>query len=797
MQVPNIQPLSLFGVRLCRTSRLIPLSLLVFMVIQNGLGASAGKRVDLDYIYAKDDLGIETVDKYMPRSLSWSPVGHQLVYRQLTRDSGQLIVWMDASQPEKLRIWSPKFLKESIESFAKENPGHQACAPDIDLQSLRIPMPDLTGDKSEESKASDKNDKDPRVDVRWHSDKNLLILKSQNQEVILDPLNESLRAVDKLNQSIEVDGQNRAPSPNGRFEAYTRDGNIYIYDRVDDRELQLTRDGGSEDILNGSFPWVYWEELMWRSTYQAYEWSPDNSRIAYFQFDETGQDTYPITNFSPAAPDTYMMTYPKAGNVNPTVRVGVVSLSSGDTVWVDLPQLHEYLIHLMWAPDGQSFFLQGLNRAQNRLTLYRIDPFTGRGQMVLEESSDTWVNTFNMPLILDTPSRRGEFVWLSERTGYAHFYLVSDEGRRQTPLTSGDWEVLRKGFSGKQVFYDALTDRLFFSGKDQGPLEKHYYSLSLQDRNLLRLTQSPGNHNVTWSADGQYLTDRWTSTSVPRSLDLLNAQGEKLKSLATITFDHYKPYEFRQPELVEITGPDGVVFMASILKPSQFNARKKYPVVAYVYGEPAGQVVSNSFVGDWDMVLADAGFLVFRFDARGTPGRGRPWLDPVFRDQMTQPMEDWKTAVEYLKSLSYVDGDRMGVWGWSGGGTMTLNLMLRTPGLFQAGAAVAAVTDKALYDTIYTERYLQRPQDNPEGYKLSSPLHAAENLQGRLLIAHGISDDNVHVQNVYNLLTELNRHNKDYQLYLYPQKGHGIEGSDNRRHLYHRLLEFFTETLQP
>lgn len=780
----------------------------IFPVSAEAQGQTGRPVINLDYIYHKDRLGIDPVTRYLPSGTSWSPSGHQLIYRQETSGSGKLLVWMHPGTREASRAWSPGRIQDCLESLEKD--GAEGCEPDFDMDSFIPESPDMTPDAKDSERedghqdaADAEDDSESGADrqsgfsARWDGFENHVIIGSQGKTLHLDPASGRMWKPDTASTDPEFNGSNLSSSPDGRFEAMTRDGDIHVFDRRDRREIRLTHDGGRNGILNGVFPWVYWEELMWRSTYQAYDWSPDASRIAFFQFDETGTDTYPITDFSSPVPATSMESYPKAGNRNPTIRAGIVSLSSRHTTWVELPDLHEYLIHIKWAPDGRSFYLQGLNRMQNHLCLYRVDAETGRGSLVLEESSDTWVNTFNMPLVLETPQRSDQIVWLSERTGYNHLYLISENGRRQKALTSGDWEVLRRGFGGRQVSYHPLRDRVYFSAREQGPLERHYYSLSLQDGTMKRLTTEPGNHSINWSNDGEFGIDSWTSETVPRVLEVIDADGNRVHLLGRVTMDDFRPYEIRVPELVGVQDEDGNVFHGSILKPADFDPVKKYPVVAYVYGEPAGQVVSRSFVSDWDMVLSNHGFVVFRFDARGTPGRGRPWLDPVYQDQMTIPMQDWRLAAGYLRSLDYVDGSRLGVWGWSGGGTMTLNLMLRTPGLFQAGAAVAAVTDKALYDTIYTERYLRRPQDNPEGYKKSSPLHAAENLQGDLLIAHGISDDNVHVQNAYNLLTALNRANKPYELFLYPQKGHGIGGSASREHLYSRILAFFIEHLQP
>ena len=447
-------------------------------------------------------------------------------------------------------------------------------------------------------------------------------------------------------------------------------------------------------------------------------------------------------------PKTTLQRYPKVGTPNPSVRLGLVSLSSRETRWVDLGEPHEYILFMAWTPDGSALTVQTLNRRQNRLRLYRVDPVTARGEVLIEEKRETWVEAYEPPRFL---SASGDFLWLSERTGFRHLYVASERGTKIRALTHGDWDVEAPGFGGRAVAVDEDGRGIYFVTTEPSPIERHVAWVPIAGGEARRLTREPGWHSLHASADGAYWVDRWSSEAIPVRIDLRARDGGEVARLAEVSPVDFAPYHFGRREPMTIRSEDGVTFHASILKPADFDPARRYPVVAQVYGEPCCQMVTRNWVSEWEMVLVNNGFLVFAFDGRGTPGRGRAWVDPTYGDQATLPVEDWKRAVAYLKSLPYVDGARLGVWGWSGGGTMTLNLMFRAPGLFQAGAAVAPVADRRLYDSVYTERYLGVLPADEEAYRKSSPLEAAKDLQGKLLIAHGISDDNVHVQNTYNL----------------------------------------------
>ncbi|MEM9303095.1 MAG: DPP IV N-terminal domain-containing protein [Pseudomonadota bacterium] len=763
-------------------------------------GAAAPDKITLEWIHKKDKLDIHDPRDDLPQGLRWSPAGHLLAYGRKTDVHGDILVVLDASRPDEPIVLTADQIRAVLEGLDEQTAGADLDAPPT-IAEATAPAPEEVAEEETDGEGeSEAGDQEASAEgenagiksYRWLEDENLLLLTVDDERVRFDPVAYRVFA-DPDPDLPEGDNENVQRSPNDRFAAYTRDNDLYAFDFENKREIRLTEDGSST-VLNGKFPWVYWEEFMWRRTYRAFWWKPQGDAIAFLQFDEAVVSTYPVTDFSETVPETHDQRYPKVGTTNPTVRLGIVNLSSRETNWVELTEPHEYLIHVGWSEQGDFLSVQALDRRQDRLVLYRVDPSTTRGEIVLTESRDTWVDSDEPPRFLEESN---DFIWLSERSGYRHLYRVGDDPDDPKALTRGDWVVDRAGWDGRSLFVHEDAGRVYFRGTRETPLERHVYWVPSNGGRIRQITAEPGWHSMYFSDDGTYWIDQWSSADVPSRIDLRDSDGDLVKTLGEVTPADYAPIRFPDTEYVTIKDGDGTVFHASVVRPHGFDPAKRYPVVAYVYGEPAGQVVRNSWISSFHALLAERGFVVFSFDGRGTPGRGRPFLDPIHKDQMTVPMADWRVAAAWLREQPFVDGDRMGVWGWSGGGTMTLNLMLRTPGLFAAGAAVAAVSDKRLYDTIYTERYLGVLGENEDGYEASSPLFAAADLEGELLIAHGIGDDNVHVQNAYNLVEALHVAEKPYELYLYPEKGHGLGGTDDHAqyHVFARILDFFESHL--
>jgi dipeptidyl-peptidase-4 len=730
------------------------------------------KDITLDYLYKKNELGIKPVDPDLPRSLQWSEEGHILAYLvSFATEAPHLVLYNPAKDATAFLV-TPFALHDALIELASQPQG-VAIAPSS--QPRRIPEDATTWKKID---GYDWTKKENRIRLHVEGKK---YLWQPEENVLQEETRPQLPGGEK--NDVEF-------SPNERYAAYTRANDIYVYDLQQKKEFRVTFDGG-DAVLNGRMTWVYWEELHYRRSWRAFYWSPNSDALAYLQFNETGVSVYPVTDFSSPVPTTRNMYYPKAGTKNPDVRLGVVSLSTRDTRWIDLGEPYEYINDVSWRPDGKTLAVQVLNRAQTQLRVLFANPIDGSSRIVLEENDAVWINVMGGPFFLE---RQDDFLWLSERDGYRHLYRYSGDGKKVKQLTNGEWEV-NPSLWRIAVDLDENHHRVYFNATEKSPLETHVYSVSLNGGKLQRLTQEEGSHNIDLSADRKFALDSLTSLTVPRKIQVLDHRGRVIRILGETTIDEYAPYRIKSAELLELQGPNHLTFYARMLKPFNFNPNQTYPVILHVYGGPAGQVAEHTFTSEQDMAFVNRGFILFSFDTRGTPGRGKKWLNAIHRNTCDKPLEDLHFAVDYLKSLPYVDGDRIGVWGWSNGGYMTCAAMLKAAGLFRAGAAVAPVTDWRLYDTVYTERYMGDPDENQEGYKESAPIHYAEKLQGKLLIAHGVSDDNVHIQNVYSLVDKLLEAEKPYELYVYPQRDHGIGGDKRRYHLFDRILDFFEREL--
>jgi dipeptidyl-peptidase-4 len=577
-------------------------------------------------------------------------------------------------------------------------------------------------------------------------------------------------------------------SPDGMKIAYTRANDLYVLDLERENEIRLTN-SGCDSVLNGVLDWVYMEELYTRGDRRAFCWSPDSEGLAFLQLMESQVPRFPLVDWMESNPEPEFQYYPKPGDVNPRARVGIVRADGGDIKWVDTGTSDDsYIPHLSWLGDGSAVAIVRLNRDQDRLALIFADAGTGRASVVFEEKADTWVNVNSLQHYYE---KKRQFIWGSERSGHQHLYLYDRDGSLKHEITWGDWEVI--SLDG----VDESKGRVYVTANKKTVLEHHLYEVSDKAGEVRQITSGDGTHSVALSPDFRYFIDRFSNERRPTVVTVRDIKGHELFEIGDQMTPELEKTTRPVPEFLTFKSTSGRDFYCSITKPTAFNPLEKYPVLVYVYGGPHDQVVGRRWSSSslWHGMMADRGYIVFAMDNRGSSGRGKEWEDTIARKLGQHELEDQIAGVDYLRSLPYVDGERIGIWGWSYGGYMTLMALFKAPDVFKVGAAVAPVTDWRLYDSIYTERYMKLPAENEEGYRDSSPINFVDDFSGRLLLLHGDADDNVHTQNTYQLIQRLIEAGKPFDFVPFPQKDHGISGPTARVHLFTRMTEFFDEHL--
>jgi len=584
-------------------------------------------------------------------------------------------------------------------------------------------------------------------------------------------------------------------SPTGDRVAFVKKSNLSVLDLKTRSAKKLTTDG-NETVLNGKLDWVYEEELANRSTGRAYEWSPDGRRIAFLRLDDSPVPEYPITDFLSVHAQVIRQRFPQPGDPNPIPSFHVVSVDEGEARTYTFPlessQVEYIAPTFSWTPDSSTVSFLTLNRAQNELTVHLWNPVGGSDRELLVEKDPYWINSLEPPRFLEDSQR---FLWLSERDGWLHLHLYSRDGKLEKQLTRGSWMIDRPfSVNVPMVGVDEKGGWVYFVATEKDPRERHLYRVGLDGGSFERLSREAGTHTLGLSPNGRFLIDNFSTADEPPEPRLLGAEGNFV-ALLDKPEDHLAEYALARTEFVELKAADGASLYARLVKPGDFDPRRKYPVIIEVYGGPHGQVVQNKWgvTSLLDQLLAQQGYLVWSLDNRGSWGRGHAWEAAVFKDLGRRELDDQLAGVAYLKSLPFVDSTRFAIWGWSYGGYFTLYALTHTPDAFQCGVAGAPVTDWKLYDSIYTERYMRTPQENPDGYKNASPLEAAGKLRAKLLLIHGTADDNVHMQNTINFINALVESRRPFELYVQPGQKHGFRGEVVRTYLYERLLEFFRD----
>lgn len=578
-------------------------------------------------------------------------------------------------------------------------------------------------------------------------------------------------------------------SPDGQQACYVRENNLYVQSLVDWRITALTTNG-SATLVNGTFDWVYEEELFLR---RGFLWSPDSSQIAYWQLDVSGVAIFHlINNTDELYPRLIPISYPKTGQQNAAARVGVVRAEGGETTWLNVPgdPRNHYLARMDWS--GTELALQQFNRIQNTNRFLLANPSTGDTRCILEETDEAWVENENAFRWLENGQ---SFVWLSERDGWRHAYRISRSGGDTTLLTPGEFDVINI------VSVDEAGGWLYFLASPENPTQQYLYRAPLRGGDSERLSpkNQPGTHTYQISPGSRWAFHTYSSAETPPVKTLVRLPEHEVVKTFTENRDLREKLSKLPPcptQFFRVPVADGVALDAFCMRPPDFDPTRQYPVLIYVYGEPAGATVMDSWKGSshlWHRMLAQEGYIILSFDNRGThTPRGRAWRKSIYRQIGLLASADQAAALQAVaRQWSFIDTNRVAIWGWSGGGSMTLNAVFRYPELYQTAMSIASVPNQRLYDTIYQERYMGLPSDNPDGYREGSPINFAHQLQGNLLLVHGTGDDNCHYQGAEELVNELVRHNKPFTLMAYPNRSHGIfEGENTTRHLFETLTRF-------
>ncbi|AMV32959.1 Prolyl tripeptidyl peptidase precursor [Pirellula sp. SH-Sr6A] len=589
------------------------------------------------------------------------------------------------------------------------------------------------------------------------------------------------------------DGEKKVPtlSPDGKNVAYVQNGNLCVVHRETGETRALTRDGGGE-ILNGYLDWVYQEEVYGRGKFQAYWWSPDGKRLAFLRLDESPVPTFVIDNSIPFAQSLERMRYPKAGQNNPHVSLHVVSLETGaiqDVPLSDYAQDDRLVVRVGWSHSSPNVLVYQIqNRIQSFLHVWSFDCDKSENRKWLEESSPAWVDVIEEPRWLPD----GSFLWLSDSaSGRRHLYRVM-QGGEKLPVTEGDWDI-------RELLW-ASEDRALVTARRSGLANTDLLAIDLATKSITELGEPGGNHRVSVHPRGDFWFDTWSDNDTPGELWLCDREGKRLRYLGGVKKDRLEYVRSKHPELFSIPARDGFAMQALLYKPSDWEARKvtgKMPVLIHVYGGPQAPTVENTWTHRsdlWHRWMAEQGIAVLLCDNRSALGRGNQDTWTIYQDMGRVELRDLEDAVKWLQGQSWVDAERIGMWGWSYGGYFTAYAMTHSK-LFRAGVAGAPVTDWHNYDSIYTERYMSTPQLNPEGYRTSSAVGAAKHLQGRLMILHGEIDDNVHMANSMQLAQALQKGGKTFDLMIYPGNRHGITDPDQSEHQYRTMSEFFFREL--
>lgn len=612
------------------------------------------------------------------------------------------------------------------------------------------------------------------VSFHWSQDSKHILFQSNFRKIwrrsgISDYYFYSLK--DKSLRLVARDAQTAELSPDGQKIGYERKGNLFVFDFTSGKETQLTHDA-AEHFYNGRFGWAYEEEF---GLAQAWVWSPDSKFIAFWQSDEREVPVFQMTDYSGKHAEYVNVRYPKVGDVNPVVKIGVIDIASQSNQWMDVALNDGYIPRIYWTARAGELAITHLNRKQNRLTLSFHDVKTGKGKTIMQETSEQWIDIFDffagVNHLFFFPEDTESFLWISDRNGWSHIYRYNYDGKLLNQVTRGEWEVVTV------EAVDTRKNTIYYTSTEKSPLERHLYTINFDGNGKKRLTEGDGRHHVDLSPNGKYLIDRFSNVNTPTQVALWSTRGKMLHRFEdnNEVSEFINGHVYAPRELMQFTTTDGQTLDIYVVKPIDFDPNTPYPLVLNIYGGPGAQSVYNEFgTNSWEQYLAQSGYVVANVNNRGSGGYGSKFEKIVYENLGKWESHDFVETAKFLGGKPWVDEDNMAIRGHSYGGYMASFTVLNHPGVFKVSLVGAPVTDWRLYDSIYTERYMGLLSENEEGYMQSSSSTHAGKLEDNMFIAHSGMDENVHMQNTMQLVKALIDNGKDADLRIYPPGAHGV-----------------------
>mgnify|MGYP001627957689 CR=1 FL=1 len=692
-------------------------------------------------------------------------------------------------------IWSGAFRTTSLDRLHSLNNGQQYSVLNRTRQATTVDVYDYATAQKVKTLVSSANidGVDQIRSYSFNADESKMLVASELESVYRRSKLGVYYVVDLQTNSVTkvADTKIQEPtfSPDGSKVAYGYNNNLYIKDFVTNQTQQITTDGKKNAIINGITDWVYEEEFAF---VRAFDWNADGDKLAFVRFDETDVPEFSMDVYGQELYQTQdVFKYPKAGEHNAKVSLHIYDLQNSATTTIDLSKYQSYYIpRLQWTKEASVLCVQTMNRKQNELDIVFVNADDMSTKLIVKETDNAYVDvTDNLTFLKDN-----SFIWTSEKSGWNHIYHYDKNGALLNQITNGDWEVTR--YYG----YDAKTKRIFYQSTENGSINRDVYAIGLKGNKKTRLTPGTGTNYASFSADYSLFINTFSNAETPPTYTLRDAKkGKVVRKIKDNNelLNKLENYELSPKEFGTLT-INGNELNMYMIKPSNFDENKSYPLLLYQYSGPGSQNVSNSWMGTndyWHQMLAQQGYIVACVDGRGTGLKGRDFKKVTQKELGKYEVEDQIVVAQKLGSRSYIDANRIGIWGWSYGGFMAANCLFQGADTFALAISVAPVTSWRFYDTIYTERYMLTPQENPSGYDDNSPIAHVDKLEGDFLLVHGSADDNVHVQNTMRLVEELIQADKQFEWAIYPDKNHGIYGGNTRLHLYKKITNFIKDNL--